>query len=580
MAHPPTVTYSFDPSRKFSSILGSGSMPTRLESAGIGHAERERLRRVRRAQTDLWWLSKVCLVEPFVTDGFLLSEEFHKPMMDDMDRRNRLRLSGKLQGFDGDMWSRYYYKTTIASIRAIQRFIINPRSTFIWWHAVEDRAKEAVAWIGSQFMENDELRSLMPKEVLPSKRAKKWNGAGYFRFDCNKAQAHSMKAFGAGSEATGGHAQVGVLDDPIGLNDIEDSQMPNKKRWYESTVMNVLKAPTELWLQATHWDTEDLYSEWRQHPDWHIRVRACYETDGVPDWNGEPVLYDRKWIEQKRRSMSNYIFSCQMMNDPLPDSDRIWVPEQCERTRLTLDQAMDGPGRVFVLSDPAPANVGSLSGVKERERGDASKDYWAIAVVRLQVWGSRLRIVLLDGAASQHWSTSQGLEECCRLMTRWNTNLLFNEYYGGLGADYSDRIRDAALRTGASVYLETDGRLPRFVDSHASGAKNSRIELLCDSAKNGEFEICETCPDEFVEGDGNRVGLMPQVRKFRPIGKKGRNVLRFDDHADVVARATDRGLRVFAPQPEIVNVGGTQLPAWAGGQRKQVYLSNCRHWAV
>lgn len=517
-----------------------------------GAEEFMQLEDLERAKRDLWFLCQICVRKPFVTDGFKLSEEFHKPMIRLMDKRTRNRLDGKYYKYECYMWPRYYYKTTIACVRVIQRFLIDPSTTFIWWHAVEEKAQQAVQWIGRQFRENNDLRALCPS-MMPSKSYAKWCTASSFRFKENRAQAPSMMAYGAGSEATGGHAHIGVLDDPIGMNDIEDSRMPFKDRWYKNTVLNVIRAPAELWAQVTRWDSEDLYAKWIKSKYWDVSIRSCYETDGKPDWNGEPVLYPRGWIEQKREEMrseaSEFFFSCQMMNDPLPDTARMWHEETCEHY-CSLEDAMKGPGRIFVLSDPAPMNVGSLSGISERLRGDASKDEWAIAVVRLRVRGQRKEAILLDGSASKRWSTRDGLQEACRLMMRWRTNMFFNEYYGGLGADYSDSMFDVANTSGVRVYRDRNGKLPRFADSHSSGAKNQRFEKLCDKARAGEFLISKSVPEAFLTGDNDRFGFIPQVRNWRVL-VKGRNTLRFDDRADIVSRCTDSELQRFAPKEDL-----------------------------
>ena len=54
---------------------------TKLEFQAVTEKERERLRKLRRAQTDLWWLATEIM-------GFdLLTTDFHKPMMDELDDR-------------------------------------------------------------------------------------------------------------------------------------------------------------------------------------------------------------------------------------------------------------------------------------------------------------------------------------------------------------------------------------------------------------------------------------------------------------------------------------------------------------
>ncbi|MDH3629318.1 MAG: hypothetical protein OES25_16905 [Acidobacteriota bacterium] len=496
-----------------------------------------RQRELRKVSRSLWYLATEYLGRDKLT------VEFHKPMMDEMDRRRRLRAAGKYRKFEMEMWARDHYKTTVQEARCVQDFLIDPTDTLTWWHAVEDMALGSMTAVGKYFQDNKELRRLRP-EMMPSIRAKKWSTAKGFRFSANKDRAPSMRAWGAGSEATGGHSRRGYLDDIIGYNDIEDNLMPKKRRWFARTALNVVSTGCPVFGSGTHWDSDDIYVDWRGSKDWDVRVRACYETDGEPDWSGQPVLFTRRDIERKRRGMTKFEFSCQMMNDPLPDSDRMWKQSECEHF-ISIKEAA-GPGRVFILSDPAPRAVGSLSGVGEKARGDSSKDWWSIAVVKIVARRGRQQKVLLDGVHSQDWTASQGCDEACRLLGKWGTNLFFNEMYGGLGADYSDQMFEAAKRAGVSIYRDKKNRLPRFNDSHASGAKNNRFEKLCSEAENGDILICESVPEEFLYGDGGKTGALTQARNWRSLAK-GRNTLKWDDDADVWSRCTDSALLEFAP---------------------------------
>jgi hypothetical protein len=508
-----------------------------IEAIGVGLRERERLRRLRRAQRDLWWLATEVL-------GFgLLTEGFHRPMMREMDLERlayeRAIAEGGVPVDVLDLWPRDFYKTTVRVCQCIQTFLIDPAATCTWWHAVEEKAQEAGLWIGRQFQENALLRELR-MEMMPTKADRRWNSAAGFRFLANNDKAPSLRSLGAGSESTGGHSRYGFLDDPIGANDVEDNQLPRKRRWYEHTVTNVVKTGRGWKLgTGTRWDQHDLYADWIRSGRWKVRVRACYERDGKPDWEGDPVLYSRDQIEAKRSEMSAYHFSCQMMNDPLPEEQRIWSG-QCEQDLIVdVRVAMEGQGRVFVLSDPAPSGIGSLRGEGERRRRDGSKDEWAIAAVRLRVVGSVQQGILLDLVSSRDWSMSEGLDQALRLCTRWGTDLFFNEAYGGLIAQFTDEARRASHRTGVPLFL-AGGQLPSFRNSYAAGSKNLRFEVLTDWARTGRFKVASSVAESMV------ARLLDQLRGWRVHGT--RVALAHDDLADVVARMTDPALQSFAPR--------------------------------
>jgi hypothetical protein len=421
-----------------------------------------------------------------------LTEEFHKPILDEWDKRWRLRQRGRFSQDEFEAWARYYYKTTCRIAFVIKLLMKDPKLSFIWWHAVERTANDAAEEIAKHLQFNKELRKIWdPKlTILPHPTKKKWFAAGQFRLKSKFLGPPTLRSYGAGSEATGGHADIGVLDDIIGLNDIMDNLMPKKRKWFGATVMNVISPEGFLLGTGTRWDYEDIYKDWLESPNWACRVRACYETDGTPDAQGKAVLFSRKVIKRKSSNMSSFEFDCQMMNDPTPSGERIWDVERCEHFVGVRDARHHGT--VFVLSDPAPAKVGSTDSRDETRRADGSKDEWAIAVVKIQMNGQRQEIVLLDGSASRLWTKDEGFDECARLAKKWGTPLIANEATGQAVALYEEDLRKACRRMGS-------GFQPVKLGWTYLGKKNY-VEALASKALRDEFLICETVPDSFKEG--------------------------------------------------------------------------------
>ena len=176
-----------------------------------------------------------------------------------------------------------------------------------------------------------------------------------------------------------GHAAVGWLDDIIGQSTIDDSAMPKIRNWLGHTVSHVIRTDGGWrWATGTPWDEDDVYVDMEKDPAYDCRIRAaCEDADGKRDYNITDegcVLYDKRWILKKQRDpLCNFPY--QMMVDRVPDSERRWPNDWdgfCKR-----DWALQGNGRIFVLSDPAPMGL-SLRGEKDRVRGDSGKDWWAI----------------------------------------------------------------------------------------------------------------------------------------------------------------------------------------------------------
>lgn len=461
-----------------------------------------------------------------------LSEEFHGPMLADWDRIDMARFAG--HPIDTiDLWPRDHIKTWCERARTLRYYIWNPAWTHTWWHAVEEMAQESGVAIAKTIQSNKEFRKMMPPEALPSIFARRFVQAAGFHLKSNRiGDAPSLRAWGTGSEATGGHSLGGTLDDVIGLNDIADSQIPAKRRWYQGTVCNVIRS--EGWKNAigTRWDREDIYADWLKSPNWISRVRACLETDGKPDYKGTPVYLTAEQIEKKRIELGEVMFSFQMMNDATPSGIRSWDPLTCER--FVGEKEFRG-GITVCLSDPAPAMIGSGRDSQEKARGDGTKNEWAIAIVRLRKNGIRNEAILLDLAASKEWDLHTGYRKIFQMMRKWGCSRLAEEATGQAIALYEATRREIAREEGAKY------RAVKLAGTYRGQAKKTYFAALCSKAKEDEFLIADSVPkielDLFLE----------QVRNCVFVGDGFRNNLKLDDRMNVVSFVTDPEIARLAP---------------------------------
>ena len=561
-------------------------MPERVTKAAIVK-ERKRRREIHRAQTDLYYVSVKLGYAWSPEEQQGVTPELHGPLCERMDRlRDHPRV--------GTFAPRKSLKSTVLDIcLCVQEILRDPDITIMINHAVEEEAENLCQEIADLFFKNEWLRSLdpivFPKDhptdpgmefrIMPNKhRVKQFKKAASFyvrrpgRKPTTKRQP-TIRAKGAGSEVTGAHCDLIILDDIIGRNTLEDaSGMSRIRSWYKKTALNVLNSTGRIRLVGTRWDENDIYSDFIGSKDWDIVVRSARETDGAMDYNGEPIHFGpgtdkvkggieaaRKREETALREMGPSDYAAQRMNDPSPSSEMPWAQSSCEHFTSDIP-TKDSPGLVqngefFVLSDPAPIAEGGLKGIKEKQRGDGTKDFWSICVVRIQVVGAIQMGVLVDGDRSRSWTRSQGFDRICDFAKKYGTNKVFNEGYGGLKADFEYELVQAGIRNGVALRRELS-----FKDSYASGSKNNRIGALADWAKTGRFWILDPCPADFLNGNGETTGFLTQIRKFRPIPGTNRNNLKFDDDVDVVARLTDSALQQFSPKPHKMPQAATFSP--------------------
>lgn len=494
----------------------------------------DKAKRLKRACTDLFFLGSEILHYDYLTRS-PKEEAFHRENLAWWGEQKKARAPFMLF-----MSERGGLKTTYQIIDAIQDILIDPNSTILFSHAVDEEVQKVVEECGNHFLKNDDLRRVRP-EIMPSKQAKRFLSANQFTVRRSAYDRQpTVLGKGAGAEITGAHVKTSIrLDDIIGRRDVEDSQIPKKKAWYRNTVLPVRMPGCRVIATGTHWDPSDPYSDWRKDKSWVSRVRHGRETDGKLDYKGEGVLKDEKELKMLEQAMGPD-FNFQIMNDPSPSSEKVWDASRCEHmVKFEELELRKHRCLIVVMSDPAPAKLGSLMSAADAKRLDGSKNYWASCVIAFRARGQRREIILLDGSASLDWTIDAGLTEIARLMRHWRTARHCIEAYGETRAIYSDEMRKVARREGVSfspIELSwTSGRL---------GRKNTLFSSLADRALKDEFLISDSVPNGFLRE------FLAQAREWRNL-PGGRNSLRLDDHANVVSFSCDPVFSNLTPRAEV-----------------------------
>ena len=291
---------------------------------------------------------------------------------------------------------------------------------------------------------------------------------------------------------------------------------------------------------------------------------------GPADWKAKA----RKMLKTEEKQMKSD-FMPQIMCDPEPESEKPWG-KGCEQfcgkqKRGDMPGAMDGPGVIVVLSDPAPWKEGAYGSLTEKIRGDGTKDYWSIAVLRLRAREDLSEGILLDGAHSLSWGDDDGLDIAAGFMKQYKTNLFVSE---DQNAWFEPMVR-AARRNAVSYRRAKNGGPFKYEIYNQAKRKTKAFAALADWARNGQFYICdETCSDEFLYGDREHTGFLTQARKCRPVAQ-GKWNLRFDDDIDVVSRIRDPIFTRLAPREEVKD--GMSRVWWAPKQEEEFTWTGGKH---
>lgn len=496
-------------------------------------ARQRRIERERaRVCSDLFYLCSKYL-------GYdLMSEEFHGPIARWKDQNFHHR---KLAYFS----PRKSYKSTLEVGEIVQRILRDPSVTILLVHHKLSMANELVDEVAYHLQRNKKLRELIPAEHRPPTNKKfvtggSGNNPSQFEMPGREYKRHpTLIAASVGQDLTGAHPEVIFMDDVISAKTVEEQGgVAGIKAWIEHTITPLVGTTGVLRVIGTFWSTDDWYHVIMKSPDWTFIKRAILETDGVPDWEGQPIpIYvrdkssedGRRWLtmddvlELKREAKGN--FPGQYMNDPQPKGTKPWDREKCEHF-VSVPQVRKVVKTIAILMDPSPLGMGT-------NRKDGKKDYWSISVVGYGRFKNRTIRVLLDGRASQEWSLDDGLRICKKLMKKWHARLVGIEEPRGAGqvvGFFGSRLKEMCKK--GSV-MEHQRCLPVSFKSTQKG-KSPRIIDLAAIAANEDFYINN---DDWMDPEFLQL-FLEQIRNWA-----GSNTIEFDDIVDSTAYLEDPAIQ-------------------------------------
>lgn len=176
-------------------------------------------------------------------------------------------------------------------------------------------------------------------------------------------QENQVEAWGAGATITGRHYDVIILDDI--LNELSCSTLEQIRKtidWY--AYVQSIKEPTGLeYIVGTRYHFSDPYGKIIKEKWFGSRtyVRGAIE-DGRPNYS----FFTMDILTKLKTRMGRYKFSCQYINDPLPEEDKIFPAPQPFDMHLPADEYMafgtlDPAATTEVYSDESGIAVGLVN---------------------------------------------------------------------------------------------------------------------------------------------------------------------------------------------------------------------------
>lgn len=305
---------------------------------------------------DLWLKWKA------LTDLYFLGSEIMgwRESRDKSGRKRRVDpvfhrwLAGKLQREEDTLIlaPRFHLKTTWAKLRIVQIILNNPNTRVLLASIGSRLAEKELADIKGMFA-TPMLRRLFP-EIIPNpkKDYKGWEKSTAneltMRRDPSRGyvpQEPQITAVGMGARITGLHFDWAFVDDILDDSTVTTPEQMEKTEDWWAYLQPILESDAVTIMTGTRYHQSDLYGKIIEEKQFrHVFTRAAIE-------NGN-IIY-KSWMTQKaldrmRKRMGEYKFSCQMLNNPMPMDERIFVAPFPQYSEL-----QEGEYSYYMTVDPA-----------------------------------------------------------------------------------------------------------------------------------------------------------------------------------------------------------------------------------
>lgn len=426
-----------------------------------------------------------------------------------------------------DLWSREHYKSTIITYaKSIQDILASHGDDPLpEWEGREVTigifshtrpiAKKFLQQIKSELANNEHLKMLFPDVLYqtPERDAPRWSDDGglIVKRQANPKES-TIEAWGlVDGQPTGMHFLILNYDDVVTRASVSTPEMIQKTT--EALELSYNLGDTHHGLRrfiGTRYHYNDAYRTIirrgtvtsRMHPGTY---------DGEVD--GEPVMWSREKMAEKRRDMGPYTFACQILQNPKADSKMGFLEAWLKYYR---DPNHDGMNKILLVD---PAN--------EKKK---SSDYTVMSVIGL---GADEKFYLLD-MIRDRLNLGERKKALFRLHRKWKPGFVGYEKYG----------KDADI---SSIEEEMDSKNYHFEVTALGGrlAKNDRIKTLMPLFEQGRIYL----PDTLYKTDyeGRSVDL---IEAFVQDEYKAFPVSVHDDMLDCLARVNDPDVMLDWPMFE------------------------------
>ena len=303
-----------------------------------------------RAKEDLFFLAKEIL-------GYdELTETYHRP------------ICSAIQLYRDDwqfhLHPRGHFKSTIITIsETIQDILRNPDIRILIANAVFKKSKAFLGEIRNHFLRNETFQALFPEHIPRAARdqgnSEEFTTAARTRVNIREA---SIEIASIDSAVVSSHYDKIIFDDIVNKENARTEEQRKKVIESYREYLSLLDPPNDVVrLVGTRWHYFELYGhllaleKTRREEGRTERFRkfrtSCYLSSGEPAF---PERFNDAHLAGLEEEQGNYVFSCQYLNDPQPENEKIF---KIDNLRYVLEPIVpkDTYLNRFVTVDPSVA---------------------------------------------------------------------------------------------------------------------------------------------------------------------------------------------------------------------------------
>lgn len=340
-----------------------------------------------------------------------------------------------------DLWAREHYKSTIITVgKTIQDVLADPETTVGILSYNQDIASSFLVQIKSIFEGCESLKDLFP-DVLwsnPEKEAPVWNTEALIVKRKTIPKEATIEALPL-HKGVGKHFSLLVYDDVVTPDSVTTPDMIKKTTENWQLSLNIGANGGRRRMIGTRYHFNDTYNTALKQGSAKPRI---YPATDSGTYEGNPVFLTRAQLDEKRRDMGPYVFSCQMLQNPAADSTMGFKTEWF-RTYHNDSLPWERMNR-YILVDPAG----------EKKKGN---DYTTMWVLGLSEDGNAY---VLDGVHDR-LNLSERTSRLFLFHRKYRPNLTGYEKYG-MQADI-EHIEEVMQREAYTFpIIPLGGSMPKY----------------------------------------------------------------------------------------------------------------------